>query len=107
AGFRRPASHRASRAGMGAQAFDARRLTFANSSIPMRLDCGPIDARLGRNGGGGHYSLLLASGPARAGPPPLANRGARHHAAADTMPRRHFGQVYPVAAGGKSYSGPT
>src|SRR5262249_8739491 len=35
AGLRRPASHRASRAGMGAQAFDARRLTFANSSIPL------------------------------------------------------------------------
>src|SRR5262249_11685860 len=35
AGFRRPASHRASRAGMGAQAFDARQLTFANSSIPL------------------------------------------------------------------------
>src|SRR5262249_40473285 len=35
AAFRRPANHRASRTGMGAQAFDARRLTFANSSIPL------------------------------------------------------------------------
>jgi hypothetical protein len=25
----------------------------------------------------------------------------------DTIPRRHFGQIYPATAGAKSYSGPT
>src|SRR5262249_36640093 len=45
AAFRRPASHRVPRAGMGAQAFDARQLTSANSSIPLEKR-----SRLGKNG---------------------------------------------------------
>src|SRR6266487_10106 len=45
AACRRPANHRVPRAGMGAQAFDARQLTSANSSIPLEKR-----SRLGKNG---------------------------------------------------------
>src|SRR5262249_12532801 len=45
AAFRRPANHRLPRAGTAAQAFGARQLTSANSSIPLEKR-----SRLGKNG---------------------------------------------------------
>src|SRR6516165_8352679 len=45
AAFRQPANHGVPRAGMGAQAFHARQLTSANSSIPLEKR-----SRLGKNG---------------------------------------------------------
>src|SRR5215470_16203479 len=101
AAFRRPANHREPRAGMGAQAFDAGRLTFANSSIPLQLDCGPDRCGQGETAGGDTI-ISLRHRTQRALVPTISQAGSP-----DTMSRRHFGQAYPATDAGKSYCGPT